>query len=118
MKKLTGVWMLSYPNNYEVQYNISIDGKITTEDNSEVFLKTSDNQEIFPSLDGWLKIDKTHRNTTWEYIRLQANGTLEIRHFSSDNCTGIYKNLHYYCCVTEGIRIGKYIYLLVNARHL
>ena len=114
MKNLSAVWTLSYANNNEGEYNISIDGKVITETNEETFLLTSDNQEVFPSLDGWFKLDKGYRNNTWEYIRLQANGSLEIRLFSSDNCTGIYENLNNYCGVGEGMRKGKYIYLLIK----
>ena len=103
--QMAGEWSLSYTNGHRDTYVIAADGKVTRKTTGRTStLATSDNQALFPSSQGWFKINKVHRDKTWEYIRLQRDGTVEIQHFCTDYCGGRYKNsLWYYCCKGTGV---------------
>ena len=65
----------------------------------------SDNQNQFPSADGWYKVNDLISDKTWDYIRFKEDGTFDIAHFCSPNpeddwadCEASYKGLGNYCC--------------------
>ena len=100
---IVGVWYVSYTNRYRDVYIISNDGTVKVQNKrTTTKLDPSDNPAVFPSSKGWFKTDKVHRSTTWEYIRLNNYGTLELQHFCTDGCRGTYKNISNYCCSGQG----------------
>ena len=79
-------------------------------------LDPSDDQKNFPSTDGWYKTDRVHRPTTWEYVRLTKDGSLEIQHFCTDYCHSTYKGLSHYCCSGSGkkkLDLGRYTNFII-----
>ena len=70
----------------------------------------------FPASEGWYKWDKSHRDGTWDYLRLTSNGTIETHHFCADQpryCIRSYKSLGQYyspgAFVFQGKkRLGQY----------
>jgi len=101
-KGVVGKWKVSYSNGHQNIYVITKVGRLTQKNGRSSSLESSDNQVVFPTLQGWYKSKGTHRDTTWEYIRLKEDGTLEVQHFCTDYCHGTYKNVKNYCCVGSG----------------
>jgi len=105
--RMAGVWNVHYSNNYRDTYTITSDGKVSVRrKGTHSTLVRSDNQRDFPSSQGWYKMNRIHRPTTWEYVRMKGN-TLEIQHFCSDGyCRGRYGHVGQYCCYARTTRAG------------
>ena len=82
------------------EYGISKDGTVINlkAGNFQTALSPSDDEKVFPTREGWLKINKAGREQAWEYVRLKKDGTLENHHFCTDHtaCSSKYKGLEHY----------------------
>ena len=108
--------MVSYKN-WNVNGNVRVnmftiegDGRLNPKiknDNFEPKLMLSGNQRLFPSAKGWFKID-WRETSSWEYLRLTENGTLEVDVFceNQNKCKHKYYEQEKYWGKTEGVRIG------------
>jgi len=105
--KMAGVWSVHYSNGYRDTYTITSGGSVSVRrKGTHSTLVRSDNQRDFPSSQGWYKMNRIHRPTTWEYVRMNGN-TLEIQHFCSDGyCRGRYGSVGSYCCYARTTRAG------------
>lgn len=106
---MVGKWELNYSNKHKDTYTITTDGSITLGHNGATQkVQRSDNQERFPTSQGWFLVKNLFRAKAWEYVRFKADGTLEVQHFCSDGCGAIYNGLGKYCCVASGLKEGMH----------
>ena len=104
---MEGEWKLYYSNGRNNSYTIDANGLVTLGSNGrKAFLQPSNNQEIFPSSQGWFLVKDLWRGQAWEYIRLRDDGTLQVHHFCSDVCGGVMNGVGKYCCVASGWKEG------------
>merc|ERR1712013_305766 len=80
---ISGTWTFLYSDGIEGKFNISKTGLITLlgEKNwGEVYMAPSNNEEDFPSHDGWLMASTSFRgDNSWEYYRLNKDTTMEMQ---------------------------------------
>lgn len=70
---IVGVWAVKYTNGYKDTYTIKNDGTVMVKNKGRTTkLDPSDNEQIFPSAQGWFKTDRVHRQNTWEYVQVKA----------------------------------------------
>ena len=104
---MVGNWKLNYSSKHKDGYVITSDGTITLSLNGvKQYIQASDNQEKFPSSQGWFLVKNLFRAAAWEYIRLRDDGTLQVHHFCSDVCGGVMNGVGKYCCVASGWKEG------------
>ena len=100
---------------------MSIDGLITVEGPTEFENRSgqamrSNNSEDFPSSEGWYMVNNLIFDDSWDYVRLDDSGRLEIQHFCSYGaCTDMYGSSTYYCCSGNGYRVTPGMYAIVFA---
>jgi hypothetical protein len=105
--KMAGKWdVLVNDNKFKME--ISDQGRITIISgapgrSSDII--PSDNQNQFPSADGWYKVNDLVYDKSWDYIRNKKDGTFDIAHFCNPDpasdwapCRSSYKGLENYCC--------------------
>ena len=104
---MVGKWKLKFTTRLEDSYSIKADGLATLGSNKMTQrLERSDNQDKFPSSQGWFLAKNLFRAQAWEYIRLRDDGTLQVHHFCSDGCGGVMNGVGKYCCVASGWKEG------------
>ena len=104
---MVGKWKLNYSNSNGNTYTIKADGSVTLGTNGVTrMFEESDNQDKFPSSQGWFLVTNLFRAAAWEYIRLRDDGTLQVHHFCSDVCGGVMNGVGKYCCVASGWKEG------------
>ena len=91
--KISGTWTFLYSDGIEGKFNISKTGLITLlgakkwGEDGEVFMAPSNNEEDFPSYEGWLMASTSFRGAnSFEYFRLNKDHTMEMQSISKDGC--------------------------------
>ena len=113
-KAFVGTWSISLGNN-ELPVKVTIIGEVIlhpdTAHTRTSKLQPSNNTLVFPTTDGWWRVDNLAFDNTWDYVKFQTNRTMLVHHFCgySDNpdCQRTYQGLSKYCCPGEGKRKEK-----------
>ena len=108
-EEMVGKWKVKYTNNWENEYLIAADRLVTNMYNGVTqSFKRSDNQDKFPSCQGWYLWRNLHRAAAWDYVRLGSDGLLETHHFCTDEdgCKSKLNGVGHYCCVGSGRKEG------------
>ena len=121
LARMAGQWLITMPNEFTFTIFVTSGGLVAvTSDDSNIngrtaMVATSDN--AFPPSQGWYKITNLIKDSTWDYFRFKADGSLEVRHFSSDTddgCSGDHNGASNYCSEGTGsIQSTLYSYIKV-----
>ena len=115
---MAGQWLITMPNGFTFTIFVTSGGLVAvTSDDSNIngrtaMVATSDN--AFPPSEGWYKITNLIKDSTWDYFRFKADGSLEVRHFSSDTddaCSRDHNGASDYCSIGTGrLESGTQVY--------
>ena len=101
-----GEWSLNYSNGMTLDLKIANNGKasVTTTKNL-ADIEQSDNDQEFPSSEGWIKINGLFGQGHWQYYRIDNEGKLEAKHFCGlEACRNTFGSLRQFCCHGVGIK--------------
>ena len=107
---MEGTWTLTYSDGFEGHIKIFKTGKMELKQREDwnVKLIASDNQDVFPTAQGWVRSTLTFRgDNSWDYFRLTNENSIEIHAFWEENCDYKYKGAPHYCFAGKGLR-GKF----------
>ena len=106
--EMVGHWSIDFFDDDPYPTTISSNGTVSIifhGNSRSSHLVPSDDDIHFPHSLGWYKVNDLVYDNSWDYVRVQENGSLEVQHFCNvtfHSCAETYGNLTNYCCVGLG----------------